>query len=127
MSPRCVLAPLAIAIALAAPRPAHAQPAPPVAHVGPQLAAADPAAIFRFDPFLAQVVEVPAAEVKPGYLYNHYHPQLRRRVWSVAVEGGGFEYAMAPGSTQPAQMLDLRATPQQQREELIARARSWPR
>jgi hypothetical protein len=87
-----------------------------------ELASADPNVIFRFDPFLVKLVSVTPAEIKAGYLYNHYNQQLGRRVWSRAVEGGGFQYAMAPGSTQPAWALDLRATQQQLRQELIARA-----
>ena len=87
-----------------------------------QLAAADKDALFRFDPFLNKMVAVAPADVKPGFLYNRYNPPLGRRVWGLGVEGGGFQYSMAPGSTQPAAALDLRATPQQLREELIARA-----
>jgi hypothetical protein len=80
------------------------------------------ARIDRYDPFLAKLVAVAPADVKPGFVYLRYSPQLKRRVWSVAAEGGGFLYAMAPGSVQPARALDLRATPQQMRAELMARA-----
>ena len=79
-------------------------------------------AVQRFDPIVDQMVDVPPAEVKPGFLYNHFHEGLGRRVWSVAAPGGGFLYAMAPGSVQPARALDLRATEQQLRAELLERA-----
>jgi hypothetical protein len=78
--------------------------------------------IQRFDPFMNKLVEVQPAEIKPGFLYNRFSERMGRRVWSAALPGGGFEYAMAPGSTQPARLLDLRATEQQMREELLERA-----
>lgn len=87
-------------------------PAPPI----------DPALIVRFDPLQNQMVPVPPAEIKPGFLYNHFNARLNRRVWSLATEGGRFQYAMAPGSVMYARALDLRATPAQLRETLNARA-----
>ena len=91
--------------------------------VAPGAATADDhAAIFRYDPFDRKLIAVPAGEVKAGYLYSRYSAQLKRRVWSVGREGGGFEYAMATRSVQPAWRLDLRATPERQRQELLARA-----
>jgi hypothetical protein len=85
-------------------------------------AEADRAVIQRFDPFTDALIAVPPAEIKPGFLYNRFSASLGRRVWSLALPGGGFEYAMAPGSTQPARLLDLRATEEQMREELLERA-----
>jgi hypothetical protein len=95
--------------AVVEPQPAPPPPVPP---------ADDHASILRFDPFENKLVPVAADEVKPGFLYNHFHARLNRRVWSVAVEGGGFDYAMGEGSTEPARMLDLRGTEQQQRSTL---------
>jgi hypothetical protein len=82
----------------------------------------DRTVIERFDPFSNALVAVPSAEIKPGHLYKRFSERMGRRVWSLALPGGGFEYAMAPGSTQPARLLDLRATEQQMREELLERA-----
>lgn len=82
----------------------------------------DRSVVQRFDPFSDALVAVPPAEIKPGFLYNRYSERMGRRVWSLALPGGGFEYAMAVGSTQPARRLDLRATEQQMREELLERA-----
>ncbi len=91
--------------------------------VAPAAAPADDqTAIYRYDPFLREMIAVPTEEVKPGYLYTRFSPQLKRRVWSVARSGGGFEFAMATGSIQPAWRLDLRATAERQMEELRARA-----
>ncbi len=78
--------------------------------------------VQRFDPIDNRMVDVPPAEIKPGFLYNRYHAGLGRRVWSVATPDGGYLYAMAPGSVQPARSLDLRATEQQLRAELTERA-----
>lgn len=91
----------------------HAQPpAPPV----------DTAAVYRYDPLTDTLVAVTAEEIKPGYVYNRYNANMGRRVWSLAREGGGFEYAMAPGSVQQAALLDLRATEEELRDELNERA-----
>lgn len=91
--------------------------------VAPGAAAADDhTAIFRYDPFEQKLIAVPAHEVKPGYLYSRYSELLKRRVWSLGRADGGFDYAMAVGSVQPAWRLDLRATPEQQRQTLQARA-----
>jgi hypothetical protein len=91
--------------------------------VAPGAAAAeDHAAIFRYDPFERKLIAVPAGEVKAGYLYFQYSAPLKRRVWSIGRARGGFDYAIAPGGVQPAWRLDLRATPEQQRQELLRRA-----
>jgi hypothetical protein len=86
------------------------------------VAADDHAAIFRYDPFERKLLAVPAGEVKAGYLYSRYSAPLKRRVWSMGRADGGFEYAMATGSVQPAWRLDLRATREQQLQTLIDRA-----
>jgi hypothetical protein len=83
---------------------------------------ADEAAFYRYDPFLQEMIPVPRLEIKPGYLYTRRSEQLGRRVWSIARADGGFDYAMAPGSVQPAWRLDLRASAERQRAELEARA-----
>jgi hypothetical protein len=82
----------------------------------------DRAVIQRFDPFTDALIAVTPAEIKPGFLYHRVSERMGRRVWSLALPGGGFQYAMAPGSTQPARLLDLRATEEQMREELLERA-----
>ncbi len=82
----------------------------------------DTTTVYRFDPLTDQLVAIPAEEIKPGYIYNRYHPVMGRRVWSLAGEGGGFEFAMAPGSVQRAALLDLRATREELRDELNERA-----
>jgi hypothetical protein len=97
---------------------------PKRAPIPPIPPAADKTSIFRFDPFQNKLVPVPVADLKPGYLYNHFNATLGRRVWSLAVRGGGFLYAMGPGSTQPGNRLDLRGTLQQRTQLLEAEAPS---
>jgi hypothetical protein len=104
------------ALALSTLASSHAAPAQT------EQAEVDRTVVQRFDPFKDELIAVPAAEIKPGFLYNRYSERMGRRVWSLALPGGGFEYAMAPGSTQPARLLDLRATEAQMREELLERA-----
>jgi hypothetical protein len=88
----------------------------------PPEAPTDATTVYRFDPLRDELVAVPAEEIAPGYVYNRYSPTMGRRVWSLALEGGGFEFAMAPGSVQQAALLDLRATAEELREELLEQA-----
>jgi hypothetical protein len=78
--------------------------------------------IYRYDPFERNFIAVSTSEIKPRFLYYRPSPLLRRHVWSVADEQGRFVYAMAPGSVQYAQALDLRASFERQREELYRSA-----
>jgi hypothetical protein len=88
--------------------------------VAPTVEPLDPAAVFRYDPFAQQNVAVTAEEIQPGFIYYRYSESLKRHVWSLAREGGGFEYSMAPGSVLQARQLDIRATVEQQRQALQA-------
>jgi hypothetical protein len=105
---------VALGLAWLAARPSTAQPA-----VEP---VDDPATVYRFDPFLDQLVAVPAEEIKAGFTYYRHHPGMGRRVWSLATPDGEFEYAMAVGSVVPARALDLRATPAEMERELSEEA-----
>jgi hypothetical protein len=120
---RTLLFALAVTATLCGYQMAAAQEAVPAEAPQPRRELSDdPTVIYRYDPIFTDLVEVPPAEIKPGCVYLRHHPELNRRVWSLALPGGGFEYAMAPGSVQPAQALDLRATPEQLESELMARA-----
>jgi hypothetical protein len=105
-APLTPLAPMPPAVE---PQPAPPPPVPP---------ADDRTTILRFDPFENKLVPMTANEVRPGHLYNHFNTRLNRRVWSVAVEGGGFDYSMGEGSTEPAAMLDLGGTFEERRATL---------
>ncbi len=81
--------------------------------------------VQRYDPFSNELISVPPAEIKPGFLYLHYSPVQGRNVWSLANENGGFSYAMGQGSIQPAARLDIRATTQQTDQVLRDVAPRW--
>jgi hypothetical protein len=72
--------------------------------------------VYRIHPDLEKVelILVPPAEIKPGFVYNYYHPGLKQRVWGQAAKNGGFEYAFGEGTTIPTQFFDLRLTPEMQ-------------
>lgn len=110
----------AIALGALVALTAHASRAQEV--VAPTVEPLDPAAVFRYDPIAQQNVAVAAEEIKLGNVYFRYSPLLKQHVWSLAIDGGGFAYAMAPGSVVQARQLDIRATPEQQRQALQARA-----
>ena len=94
----------------------------PAARVSPA-ASDDPTVIYRDDPLVEKLIATPPEEVTPGFVYNRDHPGLGRRVWSTPPAGGGFDYAMAPGSVESARRLDLRATASAARA-LTARSRA---
>ena len=80
--------------------------------------------VFRLNPDLDSVklVLVAPAEIKPGFVYNYYSDALQRRVWGVAREEGGFQYAFGEGTTIPTNMFDLRLTPQMEARVLDRRS-----
>lgn len=80
--------------------------------------------VYRLNPELDSVklVLVAPEEIKPGFVYNYYSDALQRRVWGIAREGGGFQYALGEGSTIPTTMFDLRMTPQMEARVLDRRS-----
>ncbi|MFV2069825.1 MAG: hypothetical protein ACC645_22900 [Pirellulales bacterium] len=90
-----------------------------------QLRADDPATfatdddtILRYDPVRQSMVSVPAPELRPGYVYNHFSPTSKRRVWSYVQADGTFWHAFGPGTTIEAPRFDLRVTRRELLEEL---------
>lgn len=108
------LLPIAVLALLASPLVAQ-EPVP---------APDDSTGIYRLHPDLEVVkwVIVPPDEVKPGLVYNYYNESLKRRVWGIALQGGGFEYAFGPGTTIPTSMFDLRLTQEMEAQLLNRRA-----
>lgn len=63
--------------------------------------------VRRYDPRSDKFVEVAADAIKPGKIYNHYSKSQGRFVWAYATDGGGFSYALGPGSTESPTSFDL--------------------
>jgi hypothetical protein len=70
----------------------------------------DPAAIYRVQPGGdgAEMIAVPAEDLKPGMVYNYYNSGLGRRAWGFATEDGSFQYAFGEGTTVPTNRFDFR-------------------
>jgi len=82
----------------------------------------DPAVVYRFDPIQTRLVAVRPAEIKRDHVYYRYSAARNRHVWSKAAGQGRFLYRMGPGSVQPAQLFDIRATDEEKRKALESRA-----
>lgn len=67
------------------------------------------------------LVLTPPEEIKPGYAYKYYCPQLNRYVWGFATEENTFEYAFGEGTILPTSRLDLRLSQQAQEKILEER------
>lgn len=85
-------------------------------------ASLDPALIYRFDPLLETFSPIAATAIKPDHIYHRFSPALDRWVWSKASAERRLEFAMGPGSVQPAFLFDLTATMEERRRVLEARA-----
>jgi hypothetical protein len=79
----------------------------PVVELGPE-------GVYRSQPSFekSEMVLVPSEEIKAGLAYNYFNEQLGRRVWGLALEDGTFRYALGEGSVVPADLFDLRNTPE---------------
>ena len=62
---------------------------------------------YRLDLFTEAVRPVSRSEIKTGMIYYRYSDKSRQHVWSRAKEQGGFEFALGPGSVQPAWRFDI--------------------
>ena len=80
----------------------------------------DGGGILRYDPIGDTLVPMAGDPLKPGRLYSHFDPRLKRRVWSVVQSNGEFSHALGEGTIQPAWRLDIRAT-LQERENTLRR------
>jgi len=80
--------------------------------------AADHKTILRYDPIREAVVPIPATEIRPGYVYNHFSATSKRRVWSYVQADGTFWHAFGPGTTVEAPRFDLKVTRRELLQEL---------
>lgn len=92
------------------PVPQHTPDLPPVAPSQPeQVPAVADRGIFRLEP-PDKLVEVDAADLKPGIVYLHYSQKFDRQVWSFLQASGEFWHAFGPGTTMSIDHFDLRMT-----------------
>lgn len=78
--------------------------------------------VYRLDLFTEALRPLAAGEVKPGAVYFRYSENVGRHVWSRVTADGRFEFAMGPGSVQPAWRFDVREGREEQLRELEQRA-----
>lgn len=64
--------------------------------------------IYRLDLFTETLKPNPKKDLKPGAVYFRFSPSSGHHVWSRFSEEGIFEFAMGPGSVQPAWRFDIR-------------------
>lgn len=98
---------VAVAVMLALPALYADRPstAAPLANLKNDL---DADTFYRLDLFTEALRPVPRSEIKPGMIYYRYSDKSRQHVWSRANTRGGFEFALGPGSVQPAWRFDIR-------------------
>lgn len=78
---------------------------------GPEaIGSRDRGTIYRLDPATERLQPVTSAELRPDHVYLRFDPALGGWAWGKASAGGGFRFAMGPGSVQPARMFDLPGT-----------------
>jgi hypothetical protein len=121
-SPRTlVLFPVLLAVALVAARPARADAAPDGIPATDRDKLRDDT-LYRYDPLSSRFFPVTEKEIRPENVYSRFDPVVGRHVWSLAVKGGGFRHRIGPGSIQPADRFDIRASAAEKRAELESRA-----
>ena len=62
---------------------------------------------FRFDSLAGESRSIAQADLRPGYIYNHFDDRLNRRVWSYYAGGGEFWHALGPGSVENGAQFDI--------------------
>lgn len=82
----------------------------------------NPALVYRLDLMTSELAPTDRSDLKIGYVYYHFSPQLNRWVWSYYQKNGSFWYAFGEGTTQEAWCFDIRAS----REALTKRLEQYP-
>lgn len=72
--------------------------------------AQDSPAVRRPNPVSEELLPVAPDEIVVGKIYNHFSQRHGRYVWAYAIEGGGFSYALGPGSTELPANFDVAAS-----------------
>lgn len=78
--------------------------------------------VYRYDPLSSRLFAVTPDEIKPDRVYSRYDVRTGGHVWSLAVDGGGFRHVIGPGSIQPVERFDIRASDAERRAALESRA-----
>jgi len=92
------------------PIPQHRLESPPIAPEQPeQVPATAHRGVFRLEP-PDKLLEIDAADLKPGVVYLHYSEKLDRQVWSFLQTSGDFWHAFGPGTTMSIDHFDLQMT-----------------
>ncbi len=111
-----------LALGLLAGGPARAEPAGSLPAAATVDAAVNPGTVYRLDLFTETLRPLTAGEIKPGAVYFRHSASAGRHVWSRVKADGSFEFAMGPGSVQPAWRFDVREGREEQLRELEQRA-----
>jgi hypothetical protein len=82
----------------------------------------DRSLVYRFDPITETFSPIEKAMLKPRHVYYRFSSVLGRWVWSKTADDGRLEFAMGPGSVQPAFLFDLTATMEERMRVLQERA-----
>lgn len=107
--PTVIALTLTAVTALAAPTPDSATPL-------------DQGTVYRLDLFTEALRPVPKHELKKGAIYFRYSARSGQHVWSRVNQEGAFEFALGPGSVQPAWRFDIREGQEDQLRLLEQRA-----
>jgi hypothetical protein len=78
--------------------------------------------VYRLDLFTEALRPTPEHEIKKGAIYFRYSAQSGQHVWSRVNRDGEFEFALGPGSVQPAWRFDIREGQEDQLRLLEQRA-----
>ena len=71
----------------------------------------DRSVIYKFDPLSKKFTAVARKDLKAQHVYHRWSPTLGRWVWSKVGADGTLRFAFGPGSSQPAALFDMPATP----------------
>jgi len=77
---------------------------------------------YRLDLFTETLRPIPQDELKKGAIYFRFSKQSGHHVWSRVNQEGVFEFALGPGSVQPAWRFDIREGQEDQLRLLEQRA-----
>ena len=81
--------------------------------------------VRRPDPDTEEYSPVEPDQVIPGKIYSHYSQRHGGYVWAYAKAGGGFSYALGPGSTEDPVNFDVVTSERKTKEIIESEAGPW--